>query len=313
MNGLNSISPHPLDFDWRFDQSTIDRICSILPEGKVLAVGAPSIARRLECLGRDVVLIDRQPRQGACRHLVSDIDLLVDPIPGFRAAIVDPPWYPASFIRWVTYAASCLNAGGTVLVSAWPPSTRPGAREELKEALARISEWAKVERAPLDPTYEVPRFEQLAIEAGGAGPLSVSPRTGILLELTVRRQPGQLMPLQGSEIWQRFVIDGYQLALRLGGSNIVRPGLVRHARAVGWRWPFVSARAPGRSEIDLWSSDGEVALVASAASTAQVLRRALSSGERSGFDRELELLPELLSWNIPSPPYRSLIEWTHQQ
>jgi hypothetical protein len=307
-------SPHPLDFDWRFEQATVDRVCSVLVDGgRVLALGAPSVARRLERLGCDVMLVDRQPKLGVSRHVVADLDLLVEPMPGFDAAILDPPWYPANLIQWATHAASCVGVGGTVLASAWPASARPGAADELNDAIATMSDWASVRRLPIDPTYEVPRFEQLAIEAAGPGPLSASPRRGILLELSVIRQPARRRPLDRPEVWQRFVIDGYQLALRLGGPEAVCPGLLRHSKAVAWRWPFVSARAPGRSEIDLWSSDGEVAQVLSAAAVAKLLRGALSSGGRDGFERRLKLLPELRSWKIPCPPYRNLIEWQHQQ
>jgi hypothetical protein len=307
-------SPHPLDFDWRFEQATVDRLCSMLAGGKrVLALGAPSIARRLERISCDVMLLDRQPEFGLSRHIVADIDLLVHPISGFDTAIVDPPWYVDNLVHWTMYAASCVGPGGTVLSSAWPASARPGADDELNHAIATMSEWASVRQLPIHPEYEIPRFERLAIEVGGPGPLSVSPRKGILLELSVTRKPERLAPLARPEIWQRFVIDGYQLAIRLGGPEAMAPRIARHSASIGWRWPFVSARAPGRSEIGLWSSDGEVAVVSSVAAVAELLRRAISSDGREEFERALRPLPDLLSWNIPYPPYRSLLEWQHRQ
>jgi hypothetical protein len=36
---------------------------------------------------------------------------------------------------------------------------------------------------------------------------------------------------------------------------------VPHPEAKGWLWPYVSARAPGRDRIGIWSSGGEVAQV----------------------------------------------------
>ena len=283
------ISPHPLDFDWRFTQATVDAICSMLSDRRrVLALGAPTVALQLEHLGRQVTLIDRQPKLGVSGHIVADIDLLASPLPGYDVAIVDPPWYLDSFVHWATYAASCVDVGGTVLVSAWPASARPGAEQQLGDAIRKLSSWAAVRQLSLVPRYKLPRFERLAIEAGGRGPLSVSPRQGVLLELLVVCKPAQVAPRYLPQVWQRFVIDGYQLALRLGGPNTVCPCIIPHTEAYGWHWPYVSARAPRRSEIDLWSSDGEVALVLSSDKIATLTRARLAlalllyTGQRRG-------------------------------
>ena len=57
-------SPHPLDFDWRFERATIEDLCGLLGgHRRILALGAPSVAEALEHLGFDVTLIDRQPEQ----------------------------------------------------------------------------------------------------------------------------------------------------------------------------------------------------------------------------------------------------------
>ena len=189
------ISPHPLDYDWRFEEPTIEGLCGMIADsGRVLALGAPSVAQRLERLGHDVTLVDRQPEGGVSSHVMADIDLLVEPMPGFDVAIVDPPWYPRNLLHWASYAASCVGAGGTVLASAWPASTRPWAEDELNAIIARISDWATVHQVAFEPSYEMPRFERLAIEVAGLGPLSASPRRGILLKISVKRQPQRLAP-----------------------------------------------------------------------------------------------------------------------
>jgi multiple sugar transport system substrate-binding protein len=38
-------SPHPLDFDWRFDARTVAKLCELVGPRRVLALGAPSVAR----------------------------------------------------------------------------------------------------------------------------------------------------------------------------------------------------------------------------------------------------------------------------
>jgi hypothetical protein len=244
---------------------------------------------------------------------VADIDLLAEPMKGFDVAIVDPPWYSDRLLHWASYAASCVGIGGTVLTTAWPAWTRPTAIEELDAIVSLVSQWAKVRRLSIEPLYEMPEFERLAIEASGHGHLSTSPRRGVLLELSVAHLPPPLMPTKRPEIWQRFVIDDYQLALRLTEQQATVPDLQSPPEALGWRWPFVSARAPGRSRIDLWSSDNEVACVHSAAAVSCMVRRALSSGGPAPFEQALSPMPALLAWSIPRPPYRRLIVWEHQQ
>ena len=76
--GLDALiaSPHPLDFDWRFDNSTIAKVCKHIRGQNVLALGAPSIARRIEASGGQVLLVDRQPVQDVCNQLVADVPTL---------------------------------------------------------------------------------------------------------------------------------------------------------------------------------------------------------------------------------------------
>jgi hypothetical protein len=308
------IFPHPLDFDWRFERATIESLCRLLGGyQRVLALGAPSVAEALENLGFDVTLIDRQPERRVSKQVVADIDLLIEPRRGFDVAIVDPPWYSDQLLHWASYAASCVGPGGTVLATAWPSWTRPTAANDLGSVVALLSQWSEVQRSPIDPWYEIPRFERLAIEASNHGPLSASPRTGVLLELSVTHSPPPLAPIERPNIWQRFVINDYQLALRLTFQPVMVPKLYSSPQAIGWRWPFVSARAPGRSGIDLWSSDNEVACVHSAAGIESILRRALSTDGPEAFEQSLSPLPDLLAWSIPRPPYQRLITWQHQQ
>jgi hypothetical protein len=93
-------SPHPLDFDWRFDEATVAKLCELVRCRDVVALGAPSVARGIEASGGRVLLVDRQPVQNVRNHLLSDVPTVEVPESGFDIAIIDAPWYPNDLVEW---------------------------------------------------------------------------------------------------------------------------------------------------------------------------------------------------------------------
>ena len=304
-------APHPLDFDWRYDAGTIEALVPLLEHKKVLALGAPSVARRLQALGTDVTLVDRQPAQGVAAHLPRAVEDFV-PAERYDAAIVDPPWYPDALERWAAVAAHAVGPGGLILASVWPETARPSAKLDLALAISDIGQWAEVRRLDVPLAYLMPAFEERAIAASETAILAASPCCGVLLEIRPHRLPARIAAPQG-DAWQRFLLDDYQLALRIGDADAQPLAISRHPGAKGWHWPFVSARAPGREQIDLWSSAGEVALVSAPHVLRDHLRRAFAASNAAAFERHLQAVPALLDWQIPRPPYRKYQEWRHLQ
>lgn len=305
--------PHPLDFDWRYDDETVDRLLKVLRgRGPVLALGAPSIARALEARNQAVLLIDRQPCQAVSNHLIKEIDSSLQ-TPRMSTAIADPPWYPNDLIEWAVVAGRAVDVGQTAFVSIWPNATRPSALDERMSVMSELSSWAQVVEHEDALRYTMPLFEQKAMNASGAAPLSMSPRRGSLLELQVKHKPPEVARRTKSICWIRFVVDAYQLAVRADVRGAGAPRILIPPNASGWVWPYVSKRAPGLEAIGLWSSRGEVASVTNSEHLIAVLRRALSSPTAAAFEASLADYPELLLWNIPRPPYRRNLEWRHPQ
>lgn len=305
--------PHPLDFDWRYTPDTIAALSKMLPvDGPVLAVGAPNLARHLSSAGRDVMLIDRQPMQRVSQHLAIDIDDNTPLLTGYRAAIVDPPWYVPHVRCWIAWTANCLGLDGKILATIWPSGTRPDGEPEHQFVMEWLRQWATVQQSPFSPNYETPIFEQYAEIAATGAELSRSPRQGRLLSIRVNRLPKIPSLEEQPRQWLRFILNDYQLALRLNPDDADPLEILPHPHAIGWTWPFVSKRAPGRGEIDLWSSRNEVALVKNPAALAGLLRRLAESDNSSSFDAELSQLPQLTNWAIPKPPYWRFLEWSHR-
>ena len=312
MTVLGQPLPHPLDFDWRYANSSAVQLASILETcAPVLCIGAPKVARLLEDRGTDVTLVDRQPFQNVRRHIALEIAEF-EPDRAYRAALVDPPWYPVFMRSWTRTAVRAVGIGGAVLVSVWPETTRPGARVELEAALCEVGDWGDVERDVAHLAYEVPLFETVARGLYGADARSRSPGVGELIRIRVRGMPLQSPHISSGTPWCRFVFDDYQLALKLTPSNSCDP-MEMVSGANGWLWPYVSARAPGREHIDLWSSLGEVARTGAPFEILDALRRAAVSNGADAFDSALAAFPDLKNWRIPRPPYWRFAEWLHHQ
>jgi hypothetical protein len=258
-----------------------------------------------------MTLIDRQPLQGVGSHIVCAVEDFAT-VAEFRTAIVDSPWYPQQLRNWSRAAGLAVGVGGSVFVSVWPAHTRPRAAQELMSMLNDISSWAEIERNIETLSYDQPAFEVAARCCSGDAQLSRSPLVGELVRLVVRDLPQRGDGHQSREHWLRFTIDDYQLALRLDAATALT-GINGIPGADGWQWPYVSARAPFRDRIGLWSSAGEVAAVSDPRLVAATLRDAFQRLDNGGFETALAATPELLSWRIPRPPYRRSIEWQHRQ
>src|SRR5438034_886033 len=86
--------PHILDYDWRYTRETVMSLSALVrPSDDVLTVGAPSLARHLECCGYDVLLVDRQPFHAVRNHKQIEPGLNKPDFEKRTIAIVDPPWY----------------------------------------------------------------------------------------------------------------------------------------------------------------------------------------------------------------------------
>lgn len=312
---LNSLpESHPLDFDWRFTPDTIEEFVELLDkEEGILAVGTPSIARRFFQLGREVLLVDRQPFQCLSNHLQIEIDWNSPEIPDFRIAVVDPPWYPEHVMTWIAWSARCVGLDGQIYASIWPPNTRPDGEDEFQGVLRWLETWSTVSLHSQPPRYELPLFETASAKTVLENDLSISPRVGRLMKINVRSLP-EVPPLGSKrENWLRFVFDDYQLALRLHQNHSTGPTIFPIPGIEDCKWPYISRRAPGRDLIDIWSSRNEVAVVRNSEKVADALRQVALAKSQEAFDSALSAVPLLANWKIPRPPYRRVSEWAHPQ
>jgi hypothetical protein len=306
--------PHPLDYDWRFTHDTVQLLAKLAPQqGETLILGAPSVARFLEASGRQVILVDRQPLQGVTKHLARDAATFALSPSVFAGAIVDPPWYPNRWRLWTAWVARSVGIDRDIFVSIWPADTRPSAASEIDSINQWLLNWSEIESLPFPVRYDTPIFERAAISASEDKNLAISPGVGSLLRVRVKRLPPAEGPIEQDPTWLRFIINDYQLALRREPTFGKIPSIHRLRKAHDWTWPFVSERAPERQLISLWSSRNEVAGVSSSSALVASIRTAIKSTTVEQFEKALIKFPSLLDWQIPRPPYRRVLEWSHPQ
>lgn len=305
--------PHPLDFDWRFTATTVWLLSHLAAvRNPALCVGVPSVARVLEKRGIEVLLVDRQPMQPV-RAKVSADPSTDAPLPlSFSVAVVDPPWYPEIYQRWIAWAATHVRDGGELLASLWTPETRPAGADERREVLEWITSWADVEVEKGALGYVTPAFEEAAVMAREIVPGDPEWRKGDLLLIRPSTTPALPPPVATRESWVRFVFNDYQLALRVGVGDTRRSRLLAVPGAIGWVWPSVSRRTPGRERIDLWSSRNEVAMVEGSLEVLGHLRSIIKTDGDVLWHPAAEVLQALTSWQLPAGPYWRTSEWTHR-
>jgi hypothetical protein len=259
--------PHPLDFDWRFTRETVAHLVAITANAKrILVVGAPSVAAELSRIGRVFVCIDRQPCYlPMLAGQYHSLDLRYDAIRTlnlglFDAAILDPPWYPDDARIWITQVLPLIESAGSIFFSMWPSDVRDGAVAERIKLTELANEFGSVEINNNKLRYITPLFETASAENLGKT-ISSDWRRGALATLIVKdaATAKEFNPLPRPRIvWERFVFDRYQLALRRPATASIEQ-VALHKVAQRWTLPDVSRRNPLRSEIDLWTSTNLVA------------------------------------------------------
>lgn len=306
--GGSRIEPHPLDFDWRFTDDCCRNLAKRVFAESVLACGVPSIVEELNAQGCSALLVDRNP---FCADRVIQRDISRDPILdlSFPVVVMDPPWYPEVLDRWLTWAAQHLPVtGGKIWTTIWPTNTRPAAEQERKLLIDQISRWADVKVHSDAVTYNVPAFE-LAARKVENDFSSISPWwTGDLLEINVKSIPKLAPSLGHQESWIRFLLNNYQLALRIKPYQAGYLKVNQHPLAQGWIWRSVSRRAEGREYIDLWSSHNEVGIVINAPK----LKNLLSGAIMEGVPLKSEVT-DIAGWTIPNPPFYTNATWMHHE
>lgn len=262
--------PHPLDAEFRFDETTAVALADFLlekssPGDEILIVGAPTVAIELSDRAAD-----RSIRFVGLKDCVtSAVSTAFDNADSFALgpgmgstatiALVDPPWYDRPVQEMMATVAAGLQLGAHALFVGPRVGTRPTARDDLSRYLDYCQQigLAASSSDTFEIGYRTPLFEVAALEANCIRPPSTW-RYG-QASLLRKQRSVEVSPLSGGKgtSADEIVFDGIRLRLVETGASDFQTTSLHEAKV----FPSVSRRAPERSQFNLWTTTNRAVAV----------------------------------------------------
>jgi hypothetical protein len=300
-------TPHPLDFDWRFDTETRRRLTRTVLHAEpqtVLLLGCPTLAvDLLHTTTSAVVLVDDNPAltnlEAASRHRPTAsfsqvrADLHESPTVTFGIdadlVVADPPFYSDVITGFLAAAAFGSRVGAQLLIVLPSPFTRPGAAADVDAVLrqTRKAGYKLTDLAGSAVSYVRPPFEAAAHVAAGLPGAQPNWRTADLATFTLETRTAPPLPVTPSQRheWTEVIVCGARWRVRV----TPKPALVAHPLTEllhpiveGNRLDTVSRRDSRRLAANVFT-DGNCVFRTDDPATLLALLRALRDG-RPGAD-----------------------------
>jgi dGTPase len=215
--------PNPVNFDWRFDKSTVNKFISLISGRKyrkVALFGTPSLFSPLSKCVKEVMLYDintpiKKYFGNDERIIIADLnDYEFSETSKFDCVIMDPPWYLNYYKIWLEKSIGVLKTGGDVCVTLFQEYLRPKAKEEIAEIKKIISYIGKYEVLSGFVTYITPLFERELFNYYNI-PCFTNWRTADLL---IIKKNSEILPLEKvkytKDKWVRIQIGTQLVALK---------------------------------------------------------------------------------------------------
>ncbi|MBE9111940.1 hypothetical protein IQ273_21265 [Nodosilinea sp. LEGE 07298] len=269
-------SPHPLDYDWRFTDSTVEYLLqkcaeATRPYDTIVLLGTPSLLRvgTDPAYQRSTVLLDANTMMTTCLSnavldsQIVECNLLRDILPNLSAdaVVMDPPWYPEHIQSFLWDACQFCKLNGHILISLPPIGTRPGIEREWQETLA----WANqlglqlIHLEELSLSYLTPLFERNVFRISGVHCVPQNWRRGNLAIFTQRSSTNVPRPIIASSEkgWLEVNLFGVRIRVRpWNSSEFVDPSLISVIPSDVLT--SVSRRDPRRQLADVWTSGNRI-------------------------------------------------------
>lgn len=269
-------SPHPLDYDWRFTDATVEYLLHKCEEvtpfhSTLVLLGTPSLLRveTETAYQRSTVLLEANTMMTNCLSntvlgsQIVECDLLRDALPNLsaEAVVLDPPWYPEHIQAFLWDACQLCQMNGHILVSLPPIGTRPSIEREWQETLT----WANqlglqlIHLEELSLSYLTPLFERNAFRITGIHCVPQDWRRGNLAIFARRASTNVPRPVVASpeKEWLEVNLSSVRIRVRPWfGSDFADPSLI--SITPNDVLTSVSRRDPRRQLADVWTSGNRI-------------------------------------------------------
>jgi hypothetical protein len=235
--------PHPLDFEWRFTNVSIDCLLRRMNEiaghrGKLLFVCTPAVALRAFDVNnpRQLIYASRlddpvtASLQEVCSGRMEFVEVRDDlSSVGAAAALVDPPWYDDIALPLVTQALRGLQEGGGLLMGI-PDRLSNCSSAKMLSCIASDAKPFGMECAQLlsgKLRYETPFFELNTLRHLGLRSVHPQWRTGRAVFGRRARTPIPHHRFPVDEGWREVGDGGWRMRLRRCDNKSAGSGLIR--------------------------------------------------------------------------------------
>jgi hypothetical protein len=266
---LDGPIPHPRDGDWRFHPESYPFFAKLLAgigANDVAVLACPSIVKPLATSATRIVLADSNEQwkdwlpAGNVDASWGDVSLAAKRWPHrFDAVIMDPPWYPFEFARFLSVAAALLRDGAALYVSFPSLGTRPGIRAERERLLhtARRLGLVHVSTRRSVLRYATPFYEGCALVAGGLPVLAGWRFSDLVTFKRVSSEYTEQMEPH-TERWHAATLGRLQLRIKPSAqrNEVCDPRLI--SVVDGDVLPSVSQRDKRRDAICVWTGGNRI-------------------------------------------------------
>lgn len=264
--------PHPADYDWRFNQNTINiYVQDIINESvnsKIALLGTKTIFKGLIDNSIDTTIFNKSKsilnnfRENGYTKGLIHCDLFepqTDYNNIFNLVIADPPWYEEYYNTFIQRSSDFLTIGGKLHLSVLQKMTRPNAIVDREKIIQNATKFGLklIKIIPKYFVYETPNFERntlkiqnLQCENWRISDLFIFEKVSSEINNEV------ILPLFDEPMWQEYNIGSKKIKIKNVISQVDNQIFsFESADPNGIIFTDVSRRSPFRKRIDVWTSD----------------------------------------------------------
>lgn len=261
---------HPLDYDWRFNNETVNQIIKIVyqltkPNDTIVLLGVNSLYHsEIKINERKILLIDKNILNFNSKKRASfhKCDLLKDKLPPIKANLViaDPPWYEEHFRSFIWATSQFCNLNGHLLLGMPAIGTRCDMRRETNNIINWTQELGFHHLGTRKGflTYKSPLFERNALRAVGITNIYPEWRRADLALFSKFANVNVKRPFfQTEDIWESMNFLGVDIRVREKlSTRFFDPSLI--SLVTNDIFPTVSRRDSRRNLVDVWTVGNRV-------------------------------------------------------
>lgn len=265
--------PHPADYDWRFNQSTIntyiqDIINESVTNRRIALLGTKTIFKGLVDNSIDTTIFNKSEsilnnfRENGYAEGLVHCDLFKPQTNynnSFNLVIADPPWYEEYYNAFIQRSSDFLTIGGKLHLSVLQKMTRPNAKTDREKITQNAIKFGLklIKIIPKYFVYETPSFERNTLKIQNLRCENWRISDLFIFEKISSEMTNEvILPLFDEPSWIEYSIGSKKIKIKKDicqSNNQVFS--FEAADPNGIIFTDVSRRSPFRNRIDVWTSD----------------------------------------------------------